>query len=125
MSRTISSPHFLDRSRIKQYPVRPRRYRRRPMTIAIGLVCWDGLILATDTEETRGYSKRNMTKLQAFGFKNELTYVIAGAGSTDLMKMFGGAIDQAVWAEMDKSNEADVPAIAVAEMKTIFEKNIV
>jgi hypothetical protein len=65
----------------KTEPMRPRR--RKPMTIAAGFVCSDGLVLFADTEEQEGYTKTEAEKIQQYSQDN-CRLVVANAGNGHL-----------------------------------------
>ncbi|HXD73395.1 MAG TPA: hypothetical protein VN628_06655, partial [Vicinamibacterales bacterium] len=53
------------------------------MTIALGILCRDGAVLAADSQETlQGYWKRRQTKVASItvGPKQDLSIALAGAG---------------------------------------------
>ena len=56
------------------------------MTIGIGLLCTDGLVLATDTKYTQGDFKSHGPKLFPIINRPDLAVVIAGAGNVPFMR---------------------------------------
>src|SRR5438034_2241297 len=96
------------------------------MTIAIGLLCSDGVFLASDTEETwANLTKRNIRKIHAFAFGQELTCAIAAATSNvDLMRMFAADVDDKLSAGMDAGGPVNIAEIAEQGAKKLFDTNI-
>lgn len=130
---------FLDRSRIKPYPFVPkpkpkplvnRLPERKRMTIGIGLLCTDGIVIGTDTREVwANVTKRNTDKLYIRGFDGESTYVVASAGSGDLITMFNVDMDAEVWKQHDEQLEGsrdfiDISDIATQTMRNSFNQHI-
>jgi hypothetical protein len=96
------------------------------MTIAIGLLCTDGVVLASDTEETwANLTKRNIRKIHAFAFERELTCAIAASTSNvDLMQMFAADVDGRLWAGMDAGGHVNIAEITEQAAKKLFDTNV-
>jgi hypothetical protein len=94
------------------------------MTIAIGLICTNGLIMATDTMEVVGYAKRGMGKI--YGIQSgDFTCVIAGSGDTTLIKMFRQAIGRDIVATSRKGLRwVEMEGVITAATKDLFTRNI-
>jgi hypothetical protein len=58
------------------------------MTIAFGFNCINGLVLATDSLETDGVTKRNVNKMWAHEVSEDWGIAIASAGESDLADSF-------------------------------------
>jgi hypothetical protein len=83
----LRSPYPLPFEKLKRYIHCPRRFtqnRIRPVTIAAGFKCSDGIVLATDLEITESMTKRISGKSAYFPVQNGFVG-IAGAGSYDLL----------------------------------------
>ena len=63
------------------------------MTIALGLNCYDGIVLATDSLENDGDSKRYVSKIWSFQAMQDWGISIAGAGESDLIDSFTDALE--------------------------------
>lgn len=70
--------------------------RRKPVTIASGFKCPDGIVLATDTEYTTAYAKTYAPKLFTCAPQQDFIVCLAGAGDADYMKMAAERIDEAL-----------------------------
>src|SRR5581483_5390977 len=77
---------------------------RKPMTIAAGFVCSDGLVLFADTEEQEGYIKTNVEKIQKYPHSN-CSLLIANAGNGFLADSL---IDRIFDALPRKKSEAEI-----------------
>lgn len=88
----------------RPFPPKPRRLpERKPVTIALGILCRDGAVLASDSQETtHGYWKRRQTKVAhiTIGAKQDLSLVVAGAGRA-------GYVDAIVEELIEASSEAE------------------
>lgn len=74
------------RPRLPLIPKPKRPLERKPMTVAVGFKCNDGVVLATDSQHTIvGYSKEYKGKISTSIFQN-LTIAIAGAGEDDYIE---------------------------------------
>lgn len=89
--------------------------KRKPMTIAAGFVCAEGLVLFADTEEQQGYTKTNTDKVQEYDH-NGCSAVIANAGHGFLADSL---IDR-IWEGLDKAKRANKDIIQSIR-KTIVE----
>jgi 20S proteasome alpha/beta subunit len=69
-----------------------RKLKRKPLTIAAGFVCLDGIVLCADTQETViGYTKNNTEKIRVWQDMG-LNIAITGAGNSELIETIGGLI---------------------------------
>ena len=67
----------------------PRLLQREPqMTIALGLRCFDGLVLCADSLEEDGVTKRHVDKLWTYEVQDNWGVAIASAGEADLADSF-------------------------------------
>jgi len=77
------------------------------MTIAIGLLCNEGLVIAADTEEVLGgFIKTSTEKMRAVE-KNEYKLIITGAGESDFIDCFCDELEET----LDENEPKDIKAI--------------
>jgi hypothetical protein len=57
------------------------------MTIGIGFRCRDGIIIAGDRQRNKGDSARSVTKVKEFDFRERLSGVFVGAGTSSCVEM--------------------------------------
>jgi 20S proteasome alpha/beta subunit len=69
-------------------PKKPRLPKRKPMTIAIGFNCWDGLVLCADSLESDGVTKSFVNKIWSYETQGEWGIAVAGAGEADFCESF-------------------------------------
>jgi len=77
---------FIDLTLKQPYPLRPQStLRKKPVTIAAGFKCGDGILLATDLEITDSSIKRIGGKSTYFRTPEGALIAIAGAGYYDIL----------------------------------------
>ena len=99
MAQVLQIPNLTFR-RPQPYPRKPPYpttcVKVRPVTIAIGFRCTDGVVLAADTEYNVGNSKVHATKIFELQPRQDFRVVFTGAGDASYMKMAVEKIDQAM-----------------------------
>src|SRR5437660_1618792 len=107
------------RSEVYSRP-RPRRLpERKRMTIALGVICGDGLVISADTEETDGWLKTNQSKITVSQNIHLVTYekgggrakvpetaatcAVAGAGNAGYIDALTPLLTGEVWKAKDET----------------------
>jgi 20S proteasome alpha/beta subunit len=89
------------------YPKPMRLPKGKRMTIAIGLLCNEGLVIGADTEEVLGgYIKTSTEKMRVIE-KDNYKLIITGAGESDFIDCFYDELEEA----LDESEPKDIKAI--------------
>jgi len=89
-----------------------------PMTIGVGFLCSDGIVLASDTLYT-SQNKRHAAKLWSFR-AGSVAVGMVGAGDAILIQALRAAIDRGLSADMSPDDVADMSAKAIRQ---IFENH--
>jgi len=76
----IAPKRFIDRQKVPP-PVKRLRETKR-MTIAIGILAGDGIVIASDSEESDQYFKRSQSKVSLFHNEKAGTCAVSGAGNS-------------------------------------------
>src|SRR5262245_25283485 len=123
----VSSSHFLDRSCRSHYSFasKPRRLpERNRMTIAIGFVCTDVVVLTADRQEMRGIHKVEVHKiLMRKSHQAGLAFSVAGAGDGELIKQFVDELADALSAS-PSGTWPNIKAAVQAATKDMFDRNL-
>src|ERR1700693_911466 len=61
--------------------LKPRLSRRKPMTIALGLIADDGVVIAADRQETEGEQKKDQHKIESLWAVPVGSLLVSGAGN--------------------------------------------
>lgn len=83
MNTLENNPLYTENDGRKTFP-KPYRERKTPVTIIVGIICSDGIVLASDSQMTRDNSKRcDAEKMSVVEFAN-LNVLVAQAGNATL-----------------------------------------
>jgi hypothetical protein len=91
------------------------------MTIGIGFHCKDGLLIAGDRQRNKGDSARSVTKVREFGFREGLSGVFVGAGTSSCIEMMFDEINDNL---QDYMPLQEIMRIVDRASRTIYEKHV-
>lgn len=95
----LLSNNIFDSVACGQYPF-PKRKRKKPVTLLAGIICSDGIVLASDSQTTFGQSKTCRTnKISAISFGNR-EVLIAESG----VASFSNAAIEKIWRKAETAN---------------------
>jgi hypothetical protein len=93
------------------------------MTIAIGMWCTDGIVLATDSKEGRGFHKSSIHKMLHYRNEKGDSISMAGSGHGDVIEMAGTEIREKLM-DLSQWSLLDCRKIVKDCLKDAFDGNI-
>jgi hypothetical protein len=97
--------------------------RRERMTIAIGMLCRDGVVLGSDREMTLDTMKVDDTKCHLLSLRKDLRVGIAGAGTADLIRFSAQELDRRLKDSMSADDVRSQAEAMINELNTSYLAN--
>src|SRR5271157_2489385 len=105
-------------------PARPWLQKEPKMTIALGLRCFDGLVLCTDSLEEDGVTKRFVDKMWVYEVHDDWGIAIASAGEGDLADSFTDGLQHILGnSDFDEMKLLSKLRLAIKQVRTNYPES--